>query len=76
MSDPSRSVEPPPTQQIDPWMYRIVVGALALALLGVVILGGVLALKGLTLPDSIVNLAFVAVGSLGALLAPSPAQRQ
>ncbi|MCX6070751.1 MAG: hypothetical protein NTU91_07820 [Chloroflexi bacterium] len=59
--------------QTDVWIYRIVVGALALAILGAV--GGaiLLAMNGRTIPELLLAIGSGAVGALAGLLAPSPA---
>jgi len=58
--------------QTDAWIYRIVVGALALAILGAV--GGaiLLAMNGRTIPEVLLAIGSGAVGALAGLLAPSP----
>lgn len=70
-----RDVEPVPTQQTDPLLYRMVVGALGLALL-LMVMGG-LVLSGLdkAIPDGLIALGAASGGALGGLLAPSPASR-
>jgi hypothetical protein len=70
-----RAVEPAPTQQVDPLLYRLVVGALAAALLLTVIGGFVLAAMGIDVPGALIALGAAAGGALGGLLAPSPAQK-
>lgn len=69
-----RSVEPAPSQQIDPLLYRMVVGALAAALLLVVL--GALLLAGLKTEVSaaLIGIGSFCAGALGGLLAPSPAK--
>jgi len=59
--------------QTDVWIYRIVVGALALAILGAV--GGaiLLAMNGRATPEVFLAIGSGAVGALAGLLAPSPA---
>jgi len=61
--------------QSDVWIYRIVVGALALAILGAV--GGaiLLAMNGRPVPEVLLAIGSGAVGALAGLLAPSPAGR-
>ncbi len=58
--------------QTDVWIYRIVVGALALAILSAV--GGaiVLAMNGRPIPEILLAIGSGAVGALAGLLAPSP----
>jgi len=61
--------------QSDVWIYRIVVGALALAILSAV--GGaiLLAMNGRPVPEVLLAIGSGAVGALAGLLAPSPAGR-
>jgi hypothetical protein len=68
------AVEPAPSQRVDPLLYRLVVGALSLALL-LTVLGG-LVLTGIDkeIPSALIALGAAAGGSLGGLLAPSPGQ--
>jgi hypothetical protein len=60
----------------DTWIYRIVVSALGLAVLGSI--GGAVYLAGqspgATTPEGIVAIGSAAVGALAGLLAPSPAR--
>jgi hypothetical protein len=70
-----RSVEPPPSQQADPLLYRMVVGALGLALLLMVVGGLVLSGMGQQIPDGLIALGAASGGALGGLLAPAPMQR-
>jgi hypothetical protein len=70
-----QAVEPPPAQQVDPLLYRLVVGALAAALLLTVVGGFVLAGLGIEVPGALIAIGAGCMGALGALLAPSPAQR-
>lgn len=69
-----RSVEPAPSQQADPLLYRMVVAALGLALLLMVIGGLVLSAMGKPIPDGLIALGAASGGALGGLLAPSPAR--
>lgn len=61
--------------QSDVWIYRMVVGALGLSVLGGVIGAIVLAAYGKPIPELLVALGSAAVGALAGLLAPSPVQR-
>ena len=70
-----QAVEPVPTQQVDPLLYRIVVIALAAAMLLTVAGGFVLAALKVPMPDALLVIGGGCMGALGALLAPSPAQR-
>lgn len=69
-----RSVDPAPSQQTDPLLYRMVVAALGLALLLMVIGGLVLSAMGKPIPDGLIALGAASGGALGGLLAPSPAR--
>lgn len=70
---PQRSIEPAPSQQTDPLLYRLVVGALGLALLLTLVGGLILAGLGKAIPDGLIALGAASGGALGGLLAPSPA---
>jgi phage shock protein PspC (stress-responsive transcriptional regulator) len=59
--------------QSDVWIYRLVVGALALAILITVIGAILLALQDKAVPDVMLAIGSGAVGALAGLLAPSPA---
>lgn len=60
----------------DPWIYRIVVGALAAVAVLAVIAAIWLTLAGADkIPDVVIALGSAAVGALGGLLAPSPANK-
>ena len=65
-------VEPVPDQQVDPLLYRMVVGSLGLAVLGAIVGVFVLALLGRATPEGLISLGSVAAGGLVGLLAPSP----
>jgi hypothetical protein len=69
-----RAVDPAPSQQTDPLLYRMVVAALGLALLLMVIGGLVLSAMGKSIPDGLIALGAASGGALGGLLAPSPAR--
>ncbi len=60
--------------QSDKWIYRIVVTALGLAVLGSIAGTVVLALHAVNIPEGIVAIGSAAVGALAGLLAPSPAR--
>ena len=73
-----REVEPPPSQQTDPWLYRLVVGILGVAILGVILS---VSLRGTTGADrellvGLITLAGTAVGGLVGMLVPSPSMRK
>ena len=61
--------------QSDVWIYRTVVGALALAILGAVTGAILLAMNGRPVPEVLLAIGSGAVGALAGLLAPSPAGR-
>jgi hypothetical protein len=67
-----RNVEPAPSQQIDPLLYRMVVGALAAALILTVVGGLILAAMRIDVPGALIALGAASGGALGGLLAPSP----
>ena len=61
--------------QNDPWIYRMVVAALGLAVLIGVIGAIILAMAARPIPEVLVALGSAAVGALAGLLAPSPMNR-
>ena len=61
--------------QSDVWIYRMVVGALGLAVLIAVIGAIVLATDEKTIPDVLTALGAASIGALAGLLAPSPASK-
>ena len=72
---PAQVIEPAPTQQVDPLLYRIVIyflGAISL-----VAVGGILALAilGKDIPDAMTAIGSLAVGGFVGLIAPSPTAR-
>lgn len=58
--------------QTDVWIYRIVVMALGLAVVGGIVGGIILAAQEKPIPDLLVAIGSAAVGALAGLLAPSP----
>lgn len=56
----------------DVWIYRMVVGSLALVALVTVLGGIVLAFTGREIPAAVIALGSAAIGALAGLLAPSP----
>lgn len=58
--------------ETDPWIYRIIVLALALTMLSVVVASFALVLFDKAIPDVLVALGTAAVGAVAGLLAPSP----
>ena len=71
-STSDNTIEQPPEQRTDPLLYRMVVGALAGALLLTVAGGLVLAGLGVDVPGALIALGAASGGALGGLLAPSP----
>ena len=72
MADPldaeNRSIAPMPDQATDPWIYRIAMGALAVALI-IGVLGAIwLAKFDKTLPDGILAVVAGACGAIGGAL--------
>lgn len=69
----------PDPLRTDPWVFRMVVGGLVLALLGCVAIIGLLSLtqpgRSIDVPDALVALSSGALGALAGLLAPSPVRR-
>ena len=63
----------PPVLTTDVWIYRVVVGALGLAVLSA-IFGAIIlsAMKITPIPDILTAIGSAAVGALAGLLAPSP----
>ena len=61
--------------QTDPWVYRIVVAALGLAVLLAIIAAAILAGMGRTVPEGIIAIGSAAAGALAGLLAPSPVRQ-
>lgn len=71
MDEPNaRAVEPLPEQRVDPLLYRLVVGALGLALLCTVTGGLILTGMGQDIPEGLIALGAASVGALGGMLAP------
>jgi hypothetical protein len=62
--------------QSDVWIYRMVVGALALAILGSVAGAVALALQDRAVPEVLLAIGSASVGALAGLLAPSPSGRE
>lgn len=74
MPDPM-AVEPAPDQQVDPLLYRLLVGGLVAAI--ILVISGAIALAwvGKVLPEGVIALGGAAVGGLVGLLVPSPANK-
>ena len=69
--------EMPSPLQADNWIYRIVVGALGLAVLLSVVGAIFLSAQKITpIPDMLTAIGSAAVGALAGLLAPTPSPRQ
>ena len=66
------AIDAVPSQQADPLLYRMVVGALAAALILTVVGGLVLAGMRIDVPGALIALGAASGGALGGLLAPSP----
>jgi hypothetical protein len=60
----------------DPWVYRIVVGALSLTVLGVLLAYVYLDTIGRNSPEALVAIGAGALGGLTGLLAPTPGQKR
>lgn len=66
-----------PPLEWDTWIYRIVVGSLALVVLSVVVGAMILTAYRLgPIPDVITALGSTALGAIAGLLAPSPASKK
>ena len=64
-----------PPLQTDPWIYRIVVSALGLAVLGTILSAAILAGYGKAVPEGVIAIGSAAAGALAGLLAPSPVRQ-
>jgi len=64
-----------PAFRNDPWVYRLVVMFLGVALLAVIICYAVAPIYKATLPDGLIAIGAAAVGALAGLLAPAPGNR-
>lgn len=65
----------PSPLQTDPWIYRIVVLALGLAVLVALVAAAILAGMGKTVPEGVIAIGSAATGALAGLLAPSPVKQ-
>ena len=70
-----RSVEPLPTQQVDPLLYRMVVGFLGAAMLLAIVLVGLLSYQGKPGSDLLIAVPSAVVGGLIGMLVPSPVRK-
>jgi hypothetical protein len=79
MDDParqiSREVEPPPSQQIDPLLYRMVVAFLGAAMMTAILLVGLLSYQGKPGSDLLIAVPSAVVGGLIGMLVPSPVRK-
>lgn len=74
--DPAKAIAGLATPlQSDVWIYRIVVSALALAVLGTLAGSVILALQSRPVPDVLLAIGSGSIGALAGLLAPAPAAR-
>ena len=64
----AREIEPMPSQQVDPLLYRMIVGALAAALLLVVIGALVLSALKIEVGSAIIGIGSFCAGALGGTL--------
>jgi len=70
-----REVEPPPSQQIDPWLYRLVVGILGAAIILVIVVVAILSYTEHPGSELLVAIPSAAVGGLIGMLVPSPVRQ-
>lgn len=79
MSDPQtpnpRSVEPPPSQATDPWLYRILIGFLGVAMIVAILLIGLLSYEGKPGSDLLIAVPSAVVAGLIGMLVPSPVRQ-
>ena len=78
MDDPtrqSREVEPVPSQQIDPLLYRMVVAFLGMAMMTAILLVGLLSYQGKPGSDLLIAVPSAVVGGLIGMLVPSPVRK-
>lgn len=79
MDDParpiSREVEPLPSQQIDPLLYRMVVAFLGAAMMTAILLVGLLSYQGKPGSDLLIAVPSAVVGGLIGMLVPSPVRK-
>ena len=70
-----RAVEPAPSQQVDPLLYRMVVGFLGAAMILAVVIIGLLSYMGKSGSDLLIAVPAAVVGGLVGMLVPSPVAR-
>lgn len=61
--------------QTDPWIYRIVVASLGLAVLIAIVAASLLAGSDKKVPEGVIAIGSAAAGALAGLLAPSPVRQ-
>ena len=71
-----REVEPVPSQQVDPWLYRLVIGFLGAAMLIAIGLIGALSIMGKTGSDLLIAVPAAVVAGLVGMLVPSPVSQR
>lgn len=69
-----REIEPMPSQQVDPLLFRLIVGALAIALLLVVVGALVLSGLGIEVSSAIIGIGSFCAGALGGTLTVTTAK--
>jgi hypothetical protein len=72
----TRDVEPVPSQRVDPWLYRLVIGFLGAALILSILLIGLLSYQGRTGSDLLIAVPAAVVAGLVGMLVPSPMERR
>ena len=70
-----REVEPVPSQQVDPLLYRMVVGFLGAAMMTAIVLVGLLSFTGKPGSDLLIAVPSAVVGGLIGMLVPSPVRK-
>lgn len=70
-----RGVEPVPSQQVDPLLYRMVVAFLGAAMLMAILLVGLLSYQGKSGSDLLIAVPSAVVGGLIGMLVPSPVRK-
>lgn len=70
-----REVEPAPSQQVDPWLYRILIGFLGVAMILSILLIGLLSYQGKTGSDLLIAVPSAVVAGLIGMLVPSPVRK-
>ena len=70
-----REVEPLPSQQIDPLLYRMVVAFLGAAMMTAILLVGLLSYQGKPGSDLLIAVPSTVIGGLIGMLVPSPVRK-